>query len=236
MAGGTRTGGRRDERQQRRRDAERLRAQARAAERRRNLIAYGAAGLVALLVLAVAIVPPIVSRANAPENQAWTHFGVRAAAAGCTDVTVPADQAKRDHVTTPVTYSLVPPAGGPHFNDATSPDTSPTHFFGPSSKITVESYVHNLEHGYLVVWYAPTLRGKDLDALKGIAAKAAKTRPANKVKIVPWPAARGAFPAGKEVALTAWGHEQTCDRVSGPAVQAFADRFPVTQAPEPASA
>jgi hypothetical protein len=223
------------EKQTRRAEAERLRAEAHRAERRRNLIAYGSAGLVALVILALAVVPPIWKSAHDPAKKPISAWGVKASAAGCTDVTV--TDTRRDHVTKTVTdYKNIPPASGPHFNNVSSPETSTTRYFPPSYKAVVESYVHNLEHGYLVVWYAPDLGKADLKDLQRIAARAAKDRTASKVKVVPWPKDRGAFPAGKKVALTAWGFEQTCSEVSGAAVGAFSKAHPVSAAPEPTSA
>jgi hypothetical protein len=222
------------EKQNRRAEAERLRAEAKRAERRRNLIAYGSAGVVALVILALAVVPPLWKSAHDPAKKPLSSFGVKASAADCTDVKV--TDTRRDHVTKPVTdYKNIPPASGPHFNNESSPETSTTRFFPPSYKTVVESYVHNLEHGYLVIWYAPDLSSADQATLKKIATRAAKDRTANKVKVVPWPKDRGEFPAGKKIALTAWGFEQTCGQVSGEAVSKFSKAHPVKDAPEPTS-
>lgn len=220
------------EKQTRRAEAERLRAEARRAERRRNILAYGSAGLIGAIILALAIVPPIWKSAHDPAKKPLDKLGVSASAASCTDVKV--TDTRRDHVTKQVTdYKNIPPASGPHFLNATSPDTTPTHYFGPSYKTVVETYVHNLEHGYLVIWYAPGLSKADQKTLSYIATRAAKDRPAAKVKVVPWPADRGTFPAGKKIAITAWGHEQTCGQISGAAVGTFSKAHPVSAAPEP---
>ena len=220
------------EKQNRRAEAERLRAEAKRAERRRNLMAYGTAGLVALIILALAIVPPIWKSAHDPAKKPLDKLGVSSSAADCTDVTV--TDTRRDHVTKPVTdYKNIPPASGPHFLNETSPDTSTTHWFPADYKTVVETYVHNLEHGYLVLWYAPDLSKADQKTLEYIANRAAKDRPAHKVKVVPWPKDRGTFPAGKKVAITAWGFEQTCGQISGAAVDKFSKAHPVKNAPEP---
>lgn len=220
------------EKQTRRAEAERLRAEHRRAERRRNLIAYGSAAAVGLLILAAALTPPILKRMNDPARKSLAAFGVKAADAGCTDVKV--TDTRRDHVTKTVTdYKNIPPASGPHFNDASAPETSSTRYFGPSYKAEPEVYLHNLEHGYLVVWYSSDISKADQNTLKDLAAKLAKDRPAHKVKVVPWPNDRGAFPAGKKVAITAWGFEQTCAQISGEAIGKFSKEHPVSQAPEP---
>lgn len=220
------------EKQSRRAEAERLRAEHRRAERRRNLIAYGSASLVGLLILAAAITPSILKKMNDPARKSLSSFGVKASAADCTDVKI--TDTRRDHVTKKVTdYKNIPPAAGPHYNDASAPDTSSTRFFGSSSTAEPEVYLHNLEHGYLVVWYAPDLGKSDQKTLKDLATKLAKDRPAHKVKIVPWPKDRGAFPTGKKVAVTAWGFEQTCGQISGEAIGKFSKDHPVSAAPEP---
>jgi hypothetical protein len=133
-------------------------------------------------------------------------------------------------------YKNTPPASGPHFNNESSPDVSTTRFFPPDTKTVVETYVHNLEHGYLVIWYAPGLSKADQKTLEYIANRAAKDRTGNKVKVVPWPKDRGTFPAGKKVAITFWGFEQTCGGISGEAVQKFSKAHPVKDAPEAGAA
>lgn len=219
------------EKQSRRAEAERLRAEHKRAERRRNLIAYGSASLVALLILAAAIAPTVIKRLNDPARKSLSSFGVKAAAADCTDV--PVTDKRQDHVTKKVTdYKNIPPASGPHFQDASSPEISSTRFFGPSYKAAPEVFVHNLEHGYLVVWYAPDLGKADRETLKDLTAKLAKDRPAHKVKTVPWDKDRGAFPTGKKVAVTTWGVEQTCGEISGEAIGKFSKDHPVSAAPE----
>jgi hypothetical protein len=188
-----------------------------------------------LIILGLAIAVPLWKSAHDPAKKPLKAFGVSASAAGCSDVTV--TDTRRNHVTKPVTdYKNIPPASGPHFINESSPDTTLTHYFPPDYKTVVESYVHNLEHGYLVIWYAPGLGKADLTNLQRIANRAAKDRTANKVKVVPWPKDRGEFPSGKKVAITAWGHEQTCGKVSGEAVQKFSKAHPVSAAPEPTSA
>lgn len=219
------------EKQTRRAEAERIRAEHKRAERRRNIIAYGSAGLVALLILGAAIAPTVIKRMNDPARKSLSSFGVSSSAAKCTDV--PISDKRQDHVTTTVKdYKNIPPASGPHFNDATAPETTSARFFGPSYKAAPESFVHNLEHGYLVVWYAPDLGKADQELLKDLTTKLAKDRIARKVKTVPWDKARGAFPAGKKVAVTAWGVQQTCGEISGEAIGKFSKDHPVSAAPE----
>lgn len=49
-------------------------------------------------------------------------------------------------------YPLCPPASGPHYNQPAAPVAS--KFYGPGDKIIPQQYVHNLEHGALVVLYS----------------------------------------------------------------------------------
>jgi hypothetical protein len=59
----------------------------------------------------------------------------------------------RSHVTvgTTVTYTYCPPASGNHYSQPTAPITS--RVYGPGDAIVPEHWIHNLEHGGLVILY-----------------------------------------------------------------------------------
>ena len=109
----------------------------------------------------------------------------------------------------------------------------------------METLVHNLEHGYTVVWYDATATDKQQATLKSVAEKArASDATAQKFIVSAWDPSYGAFPAGKHFALSHWaadpqdtkkqtGHRQLCGDVSGDVVQKFIEQFPYTMAPEP---
>ena len=58
------------------------------------------------------------------------------------------------HMTTPVSYQTTPPSFGPH-NPV--PADQGNHFFTADDRPPVEVLVHNLEHGWTIVWYDETV-------------------------------------------------------------------------------
>jgi Protein of unknown function (DUF3105) len=114
----------------------------------------------------------------------------------------------------------------------------------------VETLVHNLEHGYTVVWYRPDAPSKQIQNLERIAKTFGSDsyNPADKFLAAPWSEADGAgFPVGKSVVITRWaadpndpgdptkqrGVRQACTEVSGAAIKEFMAKYPVANSPEP---
>lgn len=52
------------------------------------------------------------------------------------------------------TYTSCPPASGPHYNEA-GQGPIPPRYYPPESTVLPQSWVHNLEHGALVILYRP---------------------------------------------------------------------------------
>ena len=107
----------------------------------------------------------------------------------------------------------------------------------------MEQLVHNLEHGYTILWYDDTIEGKQLDALKDIAESARaddNVGPNQKFVVSAWDDSYGDLPEGKHIGLSHWGaeqgHRQLCGKVSGEAVERFIEKFPASDAPEPNAA
>ena len=176
-------------------------------------------------------------------------IGVDLAAAACDAPTQTPATGNQDHVPdgTKVTYTEFPPASGQHYQ-APAPFTK--HFYTPADRPPVETLVHNLEHGYTILWYredAPREVIRD-------AQRAAKTfggddyNPADKFIAAPWSSTDGGpFPEGKNVVLTHWvassqdpsnptqqlGVRQACGQLSGRAIQEFMAKYPYASSPEP---
>ena len=55
-------------------------------------------------------------------------------------------------VGTPITYTYCPPASGKHYNAAGSGPIRP-RVYGPEDEVLPQGWVHNLEHGALVILY-----------------------------------------------------------------------------------
>jgi len=111
--------------------------------------------------------------------------------------------------------------------------------------------VHNLEHGFTILWYDETIADSEakMDVLRGIASKLqGTTNLRDKFKAVPWTSEDGkAFPKGQHVAFTHWslggvgetdpakqvGVWQYCSDVSGAALETFMEDYPYMDSPEP---
>jgi hypothetical protein len=110
----------------------------------------------------------------------------------------------------------------------------------------VETLVHNLEHGYTIAWYRADAPSDQVTALENIAKTFGDSfNLADKFIAAPW--TDPGFPEGKNVVLTHWyadpnaaadaakqkGVRQECGAVSGAAVDAFMQKYPAANSPEP---
>jgi hypothetical protein len=217
------------------------------------------AGCGALLLVLVAVVAfAVVDAGKKAPDVAITAIGVPASAASCDPVTTDKAGGNGSHVgpgtdtpnTTKVKYDTVPPSNGPHF---ISPAVSNgRNFYTATDRPRIETLVHNLEHGYTVLWYDVTAGNAKKAELQQLADVANKTDWAsNKFIVSAWDPSYGALPAGKKFALSHWsatlapdkasvasqaGHRQLCGELSGEVVKAFIVKFPRTSAPEPNAA
>ena len=76
------------------------------------------------------------------------------------------DDMGRTHVAvgTPVRYTFCPPASGPHYNAAGQGPIQP-RFYGPDDTTVPQNWIHNLEHGTLVILYNCNRGGCDAASL-----------------------------------------------------------------------
>jgi hypothetical protein len=157
-----------------------------------------------------------------------------------------------------VLYKTSPPSFGPH---NPTPDSSGLHFFSAADRPPVEVLVHNLEHGWTIVWYDDTVANNsaEMQNLKATARKFDQhgDDPHYNMIIAPWLKTDGdgqPIPDGKHVAFThwsvhqptydpnyyataesaakSWGESQYCSTFSGGALKDFMKRFPYDDAPE----
>jgi hypothetical protein len=217
------------------------------AQERKKTVLFGAVAAVIALVLIGIPVLSIVNK-NKKDDRAFDQLGVPIGLASCdTTLTDKAGANDGNHETDPtvhIDYATAPPSHGRHF---ASPITVNSRGFYTKDDVPrVEELVHNLEHGYTIVWYSDGVTGTQLDDLKTIAKKMRDSNDTQKFFVVPWDSSRGAFPTGKSVAITHWGapktagkyetssgYRQYCGQVSGTAIKAFVDAHPATDAPEP---
>ena len=212
------------------------------------------AGCVTLLLVLGGVITYAVidARGNTPEV-AISAIGVPASAASCDPVTTDKASGGGDHVdpsaAAKLKYDTVPPSTGHHFNQ---PEVSDRRFFTAADRPKIEVLVHNLEHGYTVLWYdqaAGEAKKAQLEELAKVANQIDSA--SDKFIVSAWDPAYGALPAGKKFALSHWsatlsadgisiesqaGHRQLCGDLSGEVTKAFIEKYPRTSAPEPNAA
>ena len=228
----------------RRARVEAMRREQQAKERRKSLIFVSLAVIVGVGLVVAAALPAYLHNRNDPAKKSLSSFGVSAASASCNAVKTTKGtntDAFRTHVAdgTVEKYKTVPPSFGPHW---ASPVLSSRPFYTVKDRPKMEQLVHNLEHGYTIIWYDTTIKGDQLTALKNISTNARardETAPA-KFIVSAWDNAYGHFPAGKHIGISHWGaatsHVQLCGKVSGEVVTNFIKNYPAADAPEPSSA
>lgn len=155
-----------------------------------------------------------------------------------TATTESATQLEHDHVTGPVTYTVVPPVGGPHSGTWLNAGIY-------TKPVPSENAVHDLEHGAVWITYRPTLAKADVATLAALVNKQSLIdEPKQAVGIdgqknrfmtmSPW--ADASLPA--PIVFSAWGHQLRVDSATDPRLQKFIDVFrnSATYAPEHGSA
>src|SRR3954454_14554523 len=232
---------------ERRAIAERLQKEQKRREQRRSLAILGVSVLIVVGLLAAALIPYIKDRREKSklESTALANIGVSKSAADCDAIlTKPTDHTQQ-HIPapTPIPYKDAPPSFGPH---RPSPAAFERKYYTAQDRPEVATLVHNLEHGYTILWYDETLAkdSEQLDAVKAISEKMTDER----FVAAPWTKDDGkAFPSGKHVALTRWtadagnpgdedkqrGNWQYCAGVGGAVGGDVAAKWPTAESPEP---
>lgn len=166
--------------------------------------------------------------ASSEERRLASQAPAAAGAAGCSAVKVipPYPNGKdREHVGSGGTalpplssYPSVPPASGPH-------EQSPLDAGAYPDPPAMGNAIHSLEHGAVIVWYAPSQR----DAAAALGDFFAKPENRDHVIVAPYDypgqGAAGALPEGVGMALVAWHRMQTCATPSLPVAAAFVLRY-----------
>lgn len=207
-------------------------------ERERQMRAYRRgrflrrAAIGTLAVGAVAAIVVIVILNTRESGQRREEALAIAAQIGCQEVEEQPDEG-RAHSDQPEPFSNVPATSGPH---SASPLPSDVSVYEDPFDLSLEwRAVHNLEHGWVIMYYQPdgddALGGEILSALTDLAERE------EEVMLAPYPS----LPQGESLVLTAWNRAQRC-LVDGTAdetvtvVEAFIDQFRnAGEAPEPAA-
>jgi hypothetical protein len=215
-------------------------------ERRRTGAVITVCALVGVGIVVAALVP--VLRQDRLASGDLASIGASADAAGCQAVVKKPATGNQQHrpVGTRISYPDAPPADGPHYP---TPAAFDRKFYTAGDRPALEYLVHNLEHGYTLLWYDGTVAGDkpQLAQVRAISTKFEGSKLTDKFIAVPWTSKDGpAFPNGKHVAITHWsaggdpsdvkkqkGAWQYCGEPSGEAVSDFTKRYPYTDSPEP---
>lgn len=208
-------------RSDRRERVEAMRREQQRKERRSSFLIYGIGSFLAVAVLLAAVIPSILQARSRSEQRSVGYVKAASSAAGtagCTGVRNDV-QISRDHTEAAVDYQKlladkgeqVPPSSGPHDQN---PLPESIHFYQRADKPKVERAVHNLEHGFIVVWYDSALPQDQVTKLQDVSNQAG-----GRFIAVPWD--RSVFPDGRHVVLTAWDRTQRCNTVNPDVVASF---------------
>jgi hypothetical protein len=190
------------QKQDRRRAEEARKAAQRRAHRRSNLATIGVAVVVGALV-----VGGIIYQRSTGEGGVSDEVGVSEAAANCGDVEEPEKQ-PADHIGVGEPhppYSSDPPTSGPHFEQ-------PANAGFYEQPLPAEQVVHNMEHGQIVIWYAPDAPEEVVGNIESLVRQEPLATLA-----VPYEGVGD----GKTFVLTAWGASKACEQVSQTVVNEF---------------
>jgi hypothetical protein len=220
------------------------------ADKRRGMMIVAVCVVIALLIVGAAAYRPIKNWWDLRQFNDVDLASIGAAADVCEPEEKKAAEGSNDHRTSgeQVAYENAPPAFGPHWNDADSPAPIKKRFYTDDERPELESLLHNLEHGYTILWYDPTIADDNdmLVQVEGIAKKLDASDSNFRFKFIaaPWTSDDekevGKFPEGQHIALTHWtggdqsqGVWQYCSEPSGAALKTFMDDYPYTDSPEP---
>src|SRR5690349_11842262 len=242
LAGKTNTVGKASSQKQSRREMiERMQREQSRSDRRRTIIIVVCSIVVGLAIIAYPAIKLVQD--SRTKNQALTDFGVAASAASCDPATNDAAGGTQDHRPDgeKILYSVSPPSSGPHYAVWAPFDKK---FYSTSDRPPVENLVHNLEHGYTILWYRDTLPKNQIDEIEKLSKSKLPDRSSGKFIAAPYKQSEGqGWPEGKNLAFAHWsgpgadqksfGHRQFCGSVSGDALKQFLEKYPATDAQEP---
>ena len=233
-----------------------IRKQQRGADRARGFAIIGVCAFVALLIVGLAAYQPVKGWWNDRAYSSKSLADIGKPASVCQAPTTLKADGNQNHVPTgqTVKYTTAPPAFGPHWNEAgVAPAAMSRKFYTSSDRPPLEALVHNLEHGYTILWYDDTVSGHQLDEIRALGKKfPGDTNFRYKFIAAPWESSDAKqigkqFPKGEHIAFTHWSQGGTgvtdttkqvgafeyCSDVSGAGLKSFMEKYPYTDSPEP---
>jgi Protein of unknown function (DUF3105) len=232
---------------------EQIRTQQKSAEKRRGLAIVGVCAVIALMIVALAAYRPIKNWWDLRQFRDVAIDKIGAPASVCGKETTKKATGNQQHVSDgqEIFYNDAPPAFGEHYG---TPDPMQRKLYTADDRPKLGTLVHNLEHGYTILWYDETVAddNEQMSELRGIADKFSGTSNMRfKFKAVPWLESDGkAFPDDQHIAFTHWsiggadqdpsgdgqvGVWQYCSAVSGDALNEFMLKYPYMDSPEPSA-
>lgn len=223
-----------------------IRRKQRSAESRQGAIIVGVCIAAALVIVGLAAYNPIRTwlEQQKYDDEALSEIGGPASV--CGEITTKDATGNQDHRDgEQITYPESPPAFGPHWP---SPEPLEDRFYTADSRPELEVLIHNLEHGFTILWYDETAAddAETLGELKAISDRLNDSDTNNRLsfKAVPWTSEDGEpFPDGQHIAFTHWSADeetgkstgvwQYCSEPSGEALEQFMKDYPYYDAPEP---
>jgi hypothetical protein len=241
----------------RRAAVDKIRRDQKRADQRQGRVIVGVCVLVAAVIIGIAAWKPVSDRLRESRYDGKTLAQIGASTKACGPRVLKAATGVQDHVQpgVDVKYTDAPPAFGQH---EVSPDPITRKLYTEKDRPRVEMLVHNLEHGYTILWYDQTVADSS-DQMAQLRAIADKLQGSDdyrlKFKAVPWLKSDGkAFPKDQHVALTHWAKTAApadaklaaaakvtdsagvwtyCSAVSGAALKDFMTTYPYLNSPEP---
>jgi uncharacterized protein DUF3105 len=230
------------QKQSRREMIEKMQRDQARADRNRTLLIVIASIVVGLAIIAYPAIRLIQD--SRTRNQAITEIGAPAGSASCDKIIDDPASGTQDHKPDGevIAYPVSPPSSGPHYA-VWAPFGK--KFYTVDDRPAVPNLVHNLEHGYTILWYRDTLPKDQIDQIEKISKAKLPDSSIGKFIAAPFKESEGKpWPDGKNVAFSHWsgntagqttafGHRQFCSSVSGEALQQFMDKYPASDAQEP---
>lgn len=235
----------------RREVADQLRTKQKRTDKRQGLVIVGVCIFVAVAIIGLAAFQPIKNWWDLRSFKDVEVAEIGAPASVCQKIIKKKANGNQDHVPpgTEVKYPDSPPAFGKHED---VPDNMDRKLYTEDDRPPVEMLVHNLEHGYTLLWYDESIAddSEQMTEIKAIASKLAGTSNQRlKFKAVPWKKSDGkAFPDGQHIAITHWskggvdvddsevekqvGVWQYCSKVSGDALSDYMLTYDFFDSPE----
>lgn len=235
----------------RRAKAARIQDKQKAKEKGRGLLVVALSGLVAVAIIGAAAYGPLSGWWKGRELADVPITEIGAAASVCQDITTKPADGNQDHVEpgTPLSFQDAPPAFGTHYSVWEGLERP---FYTVADRPDIGRLVHNLEHGFTILWYDDTAAADDamMTDIKALAKKFTGSDDLRRLKFkaAPWTKDDGdAFPDGQHIAFTHWsvggagntaadeqlGVWQYCSEPSGAALDSFMQEYDYLDSPEP---